>query len=77
MNDSALTTATDHVTLRCPPGRPCGYLPCGAVAVSGTARCERHAAPKRTRVCRRCKGVGALLGNAAMRPCSCVGTVRS
>ncbi len=76
-NSAAVATATECVTLRCPPGRPCGYLPCGSVAVIGTARCERHTAPKRSRVCRRCNGVGAVLGEFGMQPCNCVGTVRS
>jgi hypothetical protein len=48
------------------------------VATRVTHRCAAKTVrpPKRTRACRRCGGVGALLGEFAMQPCSCVGVSR-
>ena len=37
---------SEHPTLPAPPGRPCGHLFCGDLALYGSDRCERH--PKHT-----------------------------
>ena len=40
--DNEYNEYSDRPTMRCPPGRPCGALFCGSVAIAGTDRCERH-----------------------------------
>lgn len=37
------TDPSDRPTVPAPPGRPCGELWCGDMALHGDDRCERHA----------------------------------